>query len=615
MRVDKGRLTFIMAVVLGLLVMSFAWSAALYVMLGFTIDAVRPWSVVEFIAAYGITSNTANILGTSFLIACIVGSLAAGALWLARPKNYYGDARWAHSGEIRKAGLLDKDGILLGRIGGTYLRNAESGHVLVAAPTRSGKGVGVVIPNLLSWPGSVVVLDIKHENHEITSGFRSKHQRVFKWSPADDDSRSHRFNPLSTVRNDVAHRISDLQRLATILLPQPTHADPMWQNEARDLFLGLALYVLDDPNQPATIGQIYRTLKTEHDITDVVQFVLDNDAFALDTSARMSLGSFINKAPKERSGVRSNLTSALSLWANPVIDAATATSDFDLTELRRRPTSIYVAVKQNQLTTLAPLLGLFFQQCVDVLGRDLPGPDEPHKVLLLIDEFASLGRLPIIETAMAFLAGYNVRLVNIIQGLSQLEQYYGPARDSILQNSAVQVYFAANDDTTARYISSRLGTKTIRTNSRSDPGGFGWATKSTGYAGRDLMLPEEVRQLKNTQQIVFKEGARPAKTDKIIYYKDKRFTARLLPAAAVPELVIKPHPQIPAPGSMTATHDDFDPQTVGERSRDPEPTIDEAAEADALGRSIADMMVNEDNSEAIAARDHLLAALDPSAER
>lgn len=615
---DRGRLTALTAIGLGLLVFSFAWSTALYLMLGFTLDAVRPWSVFEYIRAYGISERDASMLATAFFVACIVASLVAGALWLSRPKKYYGDARWAYGGEIRKARLLDGDGVLLGKHGRTYLRNGEPGHVLVAAPTRSGKGVGVVIPNLLSWPGSVVVLDIKHENHQITSGFRAKHQRVFKWSPADDEGRSHRFNPLSAVRDDVSHRISDLQRLATILLPQPTHADPMWQNEARDLFLGLALYVLDDPEQPATIGQIYRILKSEHDIADVIQLVLNNDELSLDSSARMSLASFLNKALKERSGVRSNLTAALNLWANPVIDATTAESDFDLTELRRRPTSIYVAVKQNQLHTLAPLLSLFFQQCVDVLGRDLPGPDEPHKVLLMIDEFASLGRLPVIETAMAFLAGYGVRLVNIVQGLSQLEQYYGSARDSILQNSSIQIYFAANDDTTARYISSRLGTKTIRTASRSEPGGFGWATKTSGYAGRDLMLPEEVRQLEDKKQIVFKEGARPAMASKIRYYTDNHFKSRLLPAAQVPQLTINPHPPIATPTPLsTSIHsaESSAPESVGARSREPEQPINELAEAEAVGRTIADMMIEEQDPEAQAARDRLVAVLPESIER
>lgn len=613
---DKGRIITLTAVVLGLMVFSVAWSTALYIMLGFSIESVRPWSVFEYIGAYGVRGGNGNLLGTAFLFACIISFLGAGALWLARPKTYYGDARWAYRNEITKARLLDSDGILLGRVGNQFLRNGESGHVLVAAPTRSGKGVGVVIPNLLSWPGSAVVLDIKHENHQITSGFRAKHQRVFKWSPSDDESRSHRFNPLSAIRTDASHRISDLQRLATILLPQPTHADPMWQNEARDLFLGLALYVLDDPDLPATIGQIYRVLKSEYDITDIIEHILEREDLPLDKSARFSLASFINKAVKERSGVRSNLTAALNLWANPVIDAATSASDFDLNDLRRRPMTIYVGVKQNQLVTLAPLLGLFFQLCVDVLGRDLPGPDEPHPVLLLIDEFASLGRLPVIESAMAFLAGYNVRLVNIIQGLSQLEHHYGSARDSILQNSAVQVYFAPNDDATARYVSGRLGTKTIRTTSRSDPGGFGWATKTSGYASRDLMLPEEVRQLKGIQQIVFKEGARPAKTKKIRYYSDKHFRARLLPPAPVPKINLSSTPSLTHPNviSQQSRSDDSElPEALNGQNR--EPDTNDMAEAEAVGREIAELLSDESDADALVARDELLSELEQSLDR
>ena len=604
MAMDKGRAITLTASLVGILVFTFTWSTTLYVMLGFSIEAVRPWSAFEYLAAYGVGSSNARLLGTSFLMACIVAALVAGALWLSKPKNYYGDARWAYQPELANARLLDNDGILLGRQGGRFLRNGEAGHVLVAAPTRSGKGVGIVIPNLLSWPGSAVVLDIKHENHAITSGFRAKHQRVYKWSPADDEAKSHRFNPLSTVRADPAHRISDLQRLATILLPQPARADPMWQNEARDLFLGLALYVLDDPALPSTIGQIYRVLKSEHDITDIIEHLLARDDLELDTSARMSLSSFINKAVKERSGVRSNLTAALNLWANPVIDTATAASDFELTDLRRKPITIYVGVKQNQLDTLAPILGLFFQQCVDVLGRDLPGNDEPHSVLLLIDEFASLGRLPVIESAMAFLAGYNVRLLNIIQGLSQLDHHYGPAKDSILQNSAIQVYFAPNDEQTARYISQRLGTKTIRTASRSDPGGFGWATKTSGYASRDFLLPEQVRQLKDTEQIVFKEGARPAKARKIRYYRDKQFKSRLHAPSVVPPLALVAHalPQIPT--SDEVVDDDW---------RD-DNDVNRLAEANAVAAEIADLMAADDDPETQAARDELLAAIEQDIE-
>ena len=600
--VDKGRITAIVAVIVALTVFSFAWSTALYLMLGFGLDAIRPWSVYQYIYAYGVSASGANVIGTSFFIAAMVGAVGGGALWAMRPKNYYGDARWAYSSEIRHANLMDAGGILIGKRGSKYLRNDEPGHITVAAPTRSGKGVGIVIPNLLSWPGSVVVLDIKHENHEITSGFRGKHQRVFKWSPMDDEGLSHCFNPLDMVRQDIGHRISDLQRLAAILLPQPAHADPMWQNEARDLFLGIALFVMDDPDVPSSIGEIYRTLKSDVDLADVAEFVINEHSDQLDPSCRMSLSNFMHKAPKERSGVKSNLTASLNLWANPVIDAATAKSDFSIENLRRRPTSIYIGVKQNQLKTMAPLIGLFFQQCVDVLGRELPGPDETNEVMLMIDEFASLGHMEIIENALAFLAGYKIRLVLIVQGLGQLHDLYDKGAENILQNCAVQVYFAANDETTAVYVSKRLGTKTISVRSRSDPGGFNWSTRTTSHSARDLMLPEQVRQLKETKEIIFKENTRPVMAEKIRYYSDKTFKARLFPKQPVPKLNIVPiQPRVfelPKRQGRRRRFGDSMPDEEGFGHEAPEEAvrIDEDAEATdlvAMGTELAKLLEEE----------------------
>ncbi len=218
---------------------------------------------------------------------------------------------------------------------------------------------------------------------------------------------------------------------------------------------------------------------------------------------------------------------------------------------------------------------------------------------------------------MAFLAGYNVRLVNIIQGLSQLEHHYGSARDSILQNSSIQVYFAANDDTTARYISARLGTKTIRTASRSDPGGFGWATKTSGYASRDLMLPEEVRQLKNTKQVVFKEGARPIKTNRIRYYQDRAFKGRLLPAAPVPTLDMTitppPAPWLRNDASIANPKEKVDDNN--ESTAEPFAEQSSTKEIEAMGLEIADLMADEADLDAQLARDHLSAVIHESLDR
>jgi type IV secretion system protein VirD4 len=338
--------------------------------------------------------------------------------------------------------------------------------------------------------------------------------------------------------------VSDLQRLAAILLPAGRE-NSFWQDEARSLFVGLALYVLDNKELPHTLGQIYRVAMGPEPLDEFCKGLLKKEP-NLDPACKLALGSYPNKSEKERSGVRSTLTAALSLWANPVIDAATSKSDFHLADLRKRPTTVYVAVSLDQLPFVMKLLNLFFEQAVTLLAQQVPGPKEPHQVLFLLDEFASLGRMDVLKSSLAFLAGYGVRVCTIVQGLGQLDDLYGRAgRESILQNSALQVFFAANDETTSRHISDRLGTKTIRTETRSFAAGSRFATKSYGFASRALLLPEEVRQLGPEEALFFKEGIRAVRGRKIQYYRDPALQDRRAPAAEVPKLELRSRPAPP----------------------------------------------------------------------
>ena len=536
---SRQTLTLCFGICFVVVAVAFLWAAVFFVLMGWPLEQVRPWSIPALVWQYDMTGPRLVNLLASLAVALGAGAGLGVLAYVHRPRHYYGDARWAHPGEIRKSRLLDPGGLLLGRRGGRYLRNNEPLHVLVAAPTRSGKGVGIVIPNLLSWPDSVIVLDIKHENYQITSGFRdSAGQRTFLWSPADENGRSHRWNFLDAVRPDPAHRVSDLQQLAALLVPLPANsADSMWIHEARDLFLGIGLYVLETPEVPHTVGEIYRTLKTDADLGDVCQYLVENRGGELSPACVQALSNFAHKAEKERSGVKSTLTAELNLWSNPVIDAATAASDFDLRDLRREPMSIYVGVTLSQVNALARILNTFFQQVITVLTRELPGREEPHRVLLLVDEFASLGRMDVLANAIGFVAGYGLRLINIIQGLGQLDAIYGAAgREAITQNSALQVYYAANDDTTAKYISERLGNRTIKTASRTTATQGGAATRNVSYSKRELMTPDEVRRLGTEKAIVCKEAARPVLGRKIQYYRDPAFAKRVLPGVEVPKL-------------------------------------------------------------------------------
>lgn len=526
--------TIIGGTFLGLLVLSFAWSAALTFLLTHSIkalNAMQPWGAYQFMWTYGVTGRAGTLLWHSLVIAVTITGLASLPFFLLRRPNWYGDARWAREGEIAKAKLRANWGLILGKKG-KYLVNNEPVHALVAAPTRSGKGVGIVIPNLLYWNGSAIVLDIKHENYALTAGYRDQYQAVHMWAPMD--AHSARFNPLDFIAQAGPRRVSDIQKLATILLPHSGRGDTMWVNESRDLFLGLVLLVLDDQAVPSTIGQVYRTLKDETDLVKIIEQALERPD--IEQTCRESLANFKTKAEKERSGVKSNLTQALNLWANPHIDAATAASDFDLRAFRRQRATVYVGVAQDQLLTLAPLLNLFFQQAVAVLSQALPTQDETHEVLFLIDEFAMLGAMPTIATGLALLAGYHIRIVLIVQGLGQLDEIYGKAgTEGLLQNCALQIFFASNDDSTTHYVSNRLGTKTVQVKSTSQSQDWK-TTTSTSYVPRPMLPPEEVRRLNPTRAIIFKETARPVLARKVRYYEEKFFKQRLLDAPAIKEM-------------------------------------------------------------------------------
>ena len=513
----KEKYIMLTGVLLALTVLIFSWSTALTLLLGRSLNSMEPWAVFSFMAKYGFSGRAGTLLLRSFMMAFAGSGALAAAFLLMNPPAWYGDARWATGLEIARARLQKKRGLLLGKKRGKYLINDEPLHTLVAAPTRSGKGVGIVIPNLLNWTGSVVVLDIKKENYQLTAGYRDEYQDVYMWSPMD--ARSARYNPFDFVSKKGPDRITDIQKLAQILLPRPEHGESMWVNEAQSLFLGVALLVLDDSKMPSTLGQVYRILMADARLTKIAEEALDNPD--LDTACHEALANYKNKAEKERSGVKSSLTSALALWANPNIDAATSDSDFNLRDFRREPSSVYVGVGQDQLLTLAPLLNMFFQQAVAELSKSLPGADEPHEVLFLIDEFPMLGAMPTLQKGLALLAGYKIRIVLITQGLGQLDEIYGrQATEGILQNCALQVFFASNDDTTTNYISNRLGAKTVRVRSRSQSQDWTSASTSTSYISRPLLPPEEVRRLDPKLAIIFKETARPILAEKVRYYED-----------------------------------------------------------------------------------------------
>ena len=483
----------------------------------------------------GYIVRRANLTGLFLLGAA---GIATFVYFRNRMNNPLGDAKFASESDIKKAGLRSTEGLVLGKFKGRYLMDNGQTHVLVSAPTGSGKGVGVVIPNLLNWNGSAVVLDIKGENYTLTSGFRKKHgQRIYVFSPFSENS--HRFNPFDTINPHPRQRFNDIQNIATIILPD-NEKDPTWSQQGRALFVAFALYLLDHPTEDCTIGNILRYLQTKDDTRDIAKAILESQGQNLDSSAQRTFSNFSQQEKRMSESVKVGLVGALSLWNSPSIDAATSYTDFDIMKLREQKTTIYVVVSLADLASLRPLLALFFEQVFAAQLRNEPGKDDIYKVLFLMDEFESLGTMDGIVDKLPFVRSFNIRIMAIIQGLSQLDQRYTAAgRDKILQGSKHQIFFASNDQQTTNYVSETLGKKTIQTvsKSRSKQG----KTISKQSQARELMMPQEVRELSPDKLILITEGTSPIMANKIRYFKDPTLSERVkFEKAPIPALDLDP---------------------------------------------------------------------------
>jgi type IV secretion system protein VirD4 len=448
----------------------------------------------------------------------------------------HGDARWATEDDIKGAGLRSKTGLLLGADKRGYLVASGYQHALLFAPTGSGKGVGFVIPNLLFWDESAFCHDIKLENYELTSGWRKRMgQEVFVWNPANPDGFTHCYNPIDWVSPKAGQMVDDVQKIANLIMPEKE----FWNNEARSLFLGVVLYLLAVPDKTKSFGEVVRTMRSD-DVVYNLAVVLDTIGQDLHPVGYMNIAAFLQKADKERSGVISTMNSNLELWANPLIDTATASSDFNVLEFKRKRTTVFVGVTPDNLKRLQPLLQIFYQQATEFLSRTMPSKEEPYGVLFLLDEFPSLGKMEQFMIGIAYFRGYHVRLFLIIQDTEQLKGIYEESgMNSFLSNSTYRITFAANNIETANLISQLIGNKTVEQASLNAPKflDFNPASRSTNIskAQRALLLPQEVIGLPRDEQILLIESKPPIKSKKIKYFDDSFFTKRLIPPIPLPQ--------------------------------------------------------------------------------
>lgn len=495
-----------------------------------------------------------------------VSPLIFGIPLIPQKQKLHGDARFANAGEIRsKMNLMGDQGIIIGKLGKQLLRYPGDDFVSLAAGTGFGKGVSVVIPNLLEWKESAVVMDIKNENFAITSKYRKEvlKQEVYYFNPYSLET--DRYNPLTYIdMNDKVNRDIQLADIANMLYPLTGKEESIHFNGlAQSLFIGVCymwydLYSsrdgqalmkelgLDLNFSLAGILDIQKNISISYEDDGQIQSINNFDEIIkyldfikiLSPETKRKLSPYLSiQSDREKGSVESTFVRPLLFFHNSVIRNATSHSDFDLREIRKKRMTIYVAITPDQLENAKPILNLFWQQLISLNTKELPENDAAIKyhVLMLMDEFTSIGYMPVLHTSVSFIRGYWLRLLIIYQNNSQLEEHIprGYGKDgakTILSNHKCKIYFAQEETADAEQLSKKLGNKTLRHTNRSYSSSSkhgGTTSRNVNEVKRPLMLPQEIQELDNEKEIITITTQKPILCNKAFYYKDSYFMNKL----------------------------------------------------------------------------------------
>ena len=534
----------------------------------FGTNLYAPWAWVSWVS-YVPDRHLSQL--RSLVLFSVGGPLVVTALWVQarRLSTQHGSARWAKKRDLVRSGLLravDRGGVYVGawrdRFGTVhYLRHDGPEHVLAFAPTRSGKGIGLVIPTLLCWRESAVVLDIKGENWHRTAGWRVEGagQRVVRFDPTDPQSA--RYNPLAEIRLGTAHEIADAQNIATMLVdPQGKGMErDYWAQTSWSLLVGAILHVCYRERRQGSIGTLLQvaeelTSSEGGELSEMLERWLYFHHVAPEHAWEEESGptqthpvvaatarEMRQRTEKEASSVVSSAVALLTLYRDPVVASATGESDFRVADLLDpgRPMTVYLVIPPRELTRVRPLLRLILDQIVRGLTVDLPsearsssdGSDRRRRILLLLDEFASLGKVESLEHALAHCAGYGVKAYLVVQDLAQLFSAYG-RDEAIVANCHIRVAFAPNNVQTAELLSKMTGTTTVV-----EKTGAVRARQERAHA-RPLLTPDECMRLALPERdarsermrpgdsLIFVAGQPPVYGEQIVYFTDRILAAR-----------------------------------------------------------------------------------------
>jgi len=519
-----------------------------------------------FFTYTALIKNYPNVY-TSILYSFVFNSFVIGILlYLSGTKrSLHGEARFANNKEIENMGLFQDKGLIVGKLeNGQLLKWKSSEFLALGAPTRSGKGVAIVIPNLMEWEESCVVLDIKQECFDFSSKYRKEvlKQDVYLFNPFD--FRTHRYNPLTYIdMNDEATRDNDLLDFVNLLYSLDTTNDTtlFFNQLAQNLFIGLA-YLYKD----LALTQQGREFLKEYNVNIQwsmcgllnlsagfeLSYIDANGEEKRITSLDDTFGfldhlGLISKTTKEKlnsyftidsantkSGVMSSFNAPLMIYRNQPITTTTATSDFDLRDLRKKKMTIFIGITPDKLAIARPILNIFFSQLLCVNTKELPqkNPELKYTCLLLLDEFTSIGNMPILKKGVSYIAGFHLRILMIFQAISQLQAkasdgYGEDGAKTLLQNMGLKIYYTPNEFEEAKKISESLGDTTYQAVSKSynhskmlTPGS---SSHSVSEQRRALLLPQELMEMSQSKALLRMTYQKPILCNKAFYYNDKYF--------------------------------------------------------------------------------------------
>ena len=465
------------------------------------------------------------------------GAIGLGGLAFAwtfkQQRDDYGAAHWQTKAELKANDMLQMpgSGFVCGKIGkpnskGQYISSSTIPHVMMVAPTRAGKGVGFVIPNLMSFAGSIVVLDVKGENFDKTSRLRVLNgDEVYRFSPFDWSNATHCYNPLARIAKapSFAQRFTEVSILADLFLDKDNKTLDTFSEAGKSIFVAACLLAIQRGN--ATLGEVNRIVTggeyKNAQYKEYADEAEDQVVRELWTNAASASSRLLT------SNIQALMTAGLKQWDNPAVRAATERSDIDFSSFRKKPQSLYIVVSEDHITTLAPLLRLLFADLIASLRLNEPGPDEPWPVMIMIDEFQQMGAMPYLERAIHSLASYGGRVAMIAQSLASLDRIYGPeGRESLENGAGLKLYITPRDQRTVREVSSSVGSTTREAVTRMygrNKGVLGATSTSMRLEERPLLSETEARLMDPDEVIILASPQHPIKVQRIKYYEDPMF--------------------------------------------------------------------------------------------